>query len=378
MFLYILMWFERATEFLKIEDLKSNTSLANLVEEFYDVALSICKINTEGKRQIQDTFVLRLGVLVTDSDILFCLRLEAVRTLNSILDVTTKEERKKISLSEELALLLVELAKLILNAGDYEMQVAISEALCRMTLKKWREDLVYQWFVNRDFADSFKAINDREFETDCRKFLNKVNSFLGDERRVYTFPCIKAFLEMKELYMPEDPKLEQFWIDFNVGSSCISFFINDPVGTLWDSINLPSENVNSYEIRETDGQKICIIHTGVPVFASNKEGNTVKIIFDSEFDILTAVKKIYGEEKLLKGTSSEKIGPELIDTQDFLSLEEKETTSSPSEAGQGLDGPVDVPDVEKNLYQEVNKTSPVKQNDSFAFEIQSETEASIE
>ncbi|CAL8312700.1 unnamed protein product [Merluccius merluccius] len=34
-----------------------------------------------------------------------------------------------------------------------------------------------------------------------------------------------------KLFSPKDDKLDQFWIDFNLGSECISFFIDDPEET---------------------------------------------------------------------------------------------------------------------------------------------------
>ncbi|XP_036410242.1 synaptonemal complex protein 2-like [Megalops cyprinoides] len=202
-------------------------------------------------------------------------------------------------MSDDHCSLLEEFANVILTVGDYEMQVAISEALCRMTMKKWREEVVYKWFSNRAFADSFKAINDREFETDCRRFLNELNNSFGDERRVVTFPCNKAFLDLIELFMPDDKNLDKFWIDFNLGTSCISFFINDPEGVLWESINLAKAAVSKYNVVGCDDQKILTVHMIIPICHTKTKGKTVKIIFDSQYDIENAARRVFGEDLLL-------------------------------------------------------------------------------
>lgn len=55
------------------------------------------------------------------------------------------------------------------------MQVAISEALCRMTPKKLREELVGKWFNYRSFASTFTTIRVKEFETVCKYSKNLLN-----------------------------------------------------------------------------------------------------------------------------------------------------------------------------------------------------------
>eukprot|EP00062_Callorhinchus_milii_P017012 gi/632968942/ref/XP_007900812.1/ PREDICTED: synaptonemal complex protein 2-like isoform X3 [Callorhinchus milii] len=298
----IMLWFDRTTEFLKTTELKSNEALTTLVEDIFDIVLVICKCSSEGRTQLMDTFVLQLGHRVTDFRLKISLRLEAIRTFNLMLDSITRDGRKKFQVSE-LYTLMLDLAKAILEVGDYEIQVAISEALCRVTLAKERENLVHEWFVEDVIANAFKRINDAEFETDCRKFLNQVNTYLGNKRRVYTFPCNSAFLDQDELKMPADDKLEKFWIDFNLGSRSVTFFIKDenPDGAtdLWETVSLHLGGVKSFLVQEINRIKIFNINMKAPLLISRKEGKKVKIYFDPEFDILNAAILVYGDEKLM-------------------------------------------------------------------------------
>ncbi|XP_069769462.1 synaptonemal complex protein 2-like isoform X2 [Narcine bancroftii] len=290
-------------EFLKTAELKSNESLITLVEDIFDTILAICKCSDEGQIQLLDSFILQIGHGVTDFHLKINIRLEAVRTFNSILNFTSREGKIKFHLSKEAHDLMFNLAKTILDVGDYEIQVAISEALCRMTDKKTREAFIYKWFDERN-ANAFKKIKDVEFETDCRKFLNQLNSSLFNKRRVYTYPCNSAFLDLNELKMPVDDKLENFWIDFNLGSRSVTFFIKDDVqccaSDLWETVSLPSEGVKNFAVEEVNAAIILIINLKGMLLVNKREGKKVKIYFDSAFDILNATKLVYGEEKMLK------------------------------------------------------------------------------
>ncbi|ELK25675.1 Synaptonemal complex protein 2-like protein [Myotis davidii] len=93
--MHMATWFERTVEFLTMEDLASDTSLTNVMEDFFDTVLIISRRSSK----------------------------------------------------------------------DYGQQVALSEALCRLTTKKSRDDLVHQWFEDDVIAEAFKKIKDHEFET---------------------------------------------------------------------------------------------------------------------------------------------------------------------------------------------------------------------
>ncbi|NXR81985.1 SYC2L protein, partial [Pycnonotus jocosus] len=295
----MISWFERARAFVTIIDPNENKFLMLLLEDFFDSALVICKCSNEGKKELVNLFLPELGRLVTEPNLCSALHLEALRTLNSILDSVPREERKKFPLSEEICSLTKDLAKTILEVGDYDLQVALSEALCRLMIKKWRDDLVHHWFEDNYLAEAFKEIKDREFETDCRKFLNLLNERLGDKRRVYSFPCIFAFADMNEVKKPSDEKLEEFWIDFNTGSQSVTFYVDCDEGALWDSVRLPKENVNNYSVKEKDRQIIVKIFMKIPTALNKTETTKVKLVFSAEFEIISVLRKVLGEEKLV-------------------------------------------------------------------------------
>ncbi|XP_035854076.1 synaptonemal complex protein 2 [Sander lucioperca] len=175
--------------------------------------------------------------------------------------------------------ILSQVAAAVLTVGDYELQVSLSEALCRLTPRKEREHRANQWFSCRDISRAFCDIRDVDFEVDCRRFLNFVNRYHGDQRR--------AFLDSTELFRPKDEKLDEFWIDFNVSSGCVSFFVDEPQGFLWGSIHLLKEEVDRYSLYlKQDGctgaETVLSVQLNTPIMHQNSRGRTVELNFDPE------------------------------------------------------------------------------------------------
>ncbi|XP_039205501.1 synaptonemal complex protein 2-like isoform X1 [Crotalus tigris] len=295
----MVTWFERTREFLSLIEVKESNYLVNLVEDLCDTTLIIGKSSTEGRKQLLDSFIQHLGHLATESNVNCALRQEALRTLNTLLANVTREEKKAFAASEEMCLLMKELVKTIQEVGDYDIQVALVEALFRLMLKKQRDDLVHSWFEDQYVTKAFKEIKDRDFETDSRKFLNELNERLGDKRRIYSIPCKAAYADLIELKKPADNKLEEFWIDFNYGSESITFYLESLESTFWESVRLPKRDLSSYYLQEEQEEKILKIITRRSVVINKAEITKIRIHFDSCFDILAPLLKAIGKEKMI-------------------------------------------------------------------------------
>ncbi|XP_044196339.1 synaptonemal complex protein 2-like isoform X6 [Thunnus albacares] len=231
----VLSWFEAVRDLLTSDLQKSSTPPLSLTEGFYDYFLLLGQSSLPVSQL--SVVLLQLALSALEPKVVFALRLEAIRTFNSILESLSRELRKLIQNNQNLTLSLTviiclsdrsQVAEAVLTVGDYELQVSLSEALCRLTPRKDRQQRANQWFSSPDISNAFCDIRDGDFEVDCRRFLNFVNSCHGDDRRVYTFPCRRAFLDSTELFRPKDDKLDEFWIDFNLDSRCVSFFIDEP------------------------------------------------------------------------------------------------------------------------------------------------------
>ncbi|XP_061122372.1 synaptonemal complex protein 2-like [Syngnathus typhle] len=248
----VLSWFQTLRKLLATSGSPKGSAQTSLVERFYDFLLLLSRSCLPGLER--SLTLMELLHTLLESKLLFNVRLEAARTFNSILDSLGRDERKHVQSERMLLQMMPTVAATIRTIGDYELQVSLSEALCRMIPREERVQRANEWFSCSDIAGAFCLITSADFETDCRRFLNFVNRGQGNYRRVWTFPCMGAFLESTELFGPKDDKLDEFWVDFNFGSQCVSFFVDLPQGFLWGSLHLLKEEVARYQLKlQQDG-----------------------------------------------------------------------------------------------------------------------------
>ncbi|XP_071340298.1 synaptonemal complex protein 2-like isoform X2 [Trachinotus anak] len=368
----VVLWFEAVRDLLTSDLNKSSGPLLSLTEEFYDYFLvrsmlgnevllfysCSCHLSTaqvrartvfsQSRLTIQpvqllgqaslpvsqlSVVLLHLAQFSLEPEIHFPLRLEAIRTFNSILESLNREQRRLIQNDQNQNQLLSQVAGAVLTVGDYELQVSLSEALCRLTPRRDRQQRANQWFSSHDISNAFCDIRDGDFEVDCRRFLNFVNRYYGNQRRVYTLPCLRAFLDSTQLFRPKDDKLDEFWIDFNISSGCVSFFIDDPQGFLWGSIHLLREDVAHYSLQVkhdgcTGAEMVLSIRLNNPIMHHNNRGQTVELSFNCEHqrELEEAAERVFMREKSsprVKDTGDTVQTPPSANTQDGRSYGRK-------------------------------------------------------
>ncbi|XP_069368764.1 synaptonemal complex protein 2-like isoform X2 [Paralichthys olivaceus] len=297
----VLLWFKAVCDLLTSDLHKSSAPLLSLTEEFFDFFLVLSQASLSVSQL--SVVLLQLAQFTLEPKIHFPLRLEAIRTFNSVLESLSREQRRLIQNEQNQNKILVQVAAAVLTVGDYELQVSLSEALCRLTPKKDRQQRASQWFCSSDISGAFCDIRDGDFE-DCRRFLNFVNRYHGDQRRIYTFPCVRAFLDSTQLFPPKDDKLDEFWIDFNVGSGCVSFFVDEPQGFLWGSIHLLREDVDNFRLQvkhdgSTGAETVLSVQLINPIMHHSSRGQRVELSFNCEHqrELEEAVERVFKRVK---------------------------------------------------------------------------------
>ncbi|XP_037627907.1 synaptonemal complex protein 2 isoform X6 [Sebastes umbrosus] len=299
----MVQWFEKCRQLWIQCGPQWDETLFNLSEDFLDALMAIHEASKEGTCKITESFMYPVGQLTVDPRIYILIQKEAIRKFNLILDKIPAEFKKerKILTSQEASDIMVKLAGQILKGGDYDLQTALMEALCRMATPEQRKELADRWFSMEHVATAFAKIRDSEFETDCRKFLNLVNGMQGDRRRVYSYPCLEVYLDKHELLMPADEKLEEFWIDFNLDSHSISFYFSlsdeEAQEGQWETLCINENEVQSYTVTEEGKRQVLQLKLSELVVVGAVEGSSLTIHFSSSLDVLQAARTVYGPSK---------------------------------------------------------------------------------
>ncbi|KAM4570552.1 uncharacterized protein sycp2 [Fundulus diaphanus] len=297
----IIQWFEKCRKLWIQHGPRWDEAIFSLCENFLNALMVAHESCKEGISEVTKSFLYPVGQLAVDPRIHILIQKEAIRKYNTMLDKIPMEFKKnrRILASQEASDIMTKLACRIQEGGDYDLQSSQMEALCRMATPDQRRKLADRWFSMGHVASAFGQISDSEFETACRRFLNMVNGMQGDKRRVYSYPCLKVCLGRFELLMPSDEKLEEFWIDFNLGSSSISFYFSLPneEESHWETICINENEVQSYSVTEVGKRQVLQIKLLEVVVVDSVEGSSLAICFSSSLDILQAARNVFGDDK---------------------------------------------------------------------------------
>ncbi|XP_072170028.1 synaptonemal complex protein 2-like [Diadema setosum] len=225
----------------------------HLMEVFLQTLNDVAEISEEARKSALDLFAVRLMMLVTDTTKVFHTRMEAERTLNLLLEGCDDAAVESIIKKPAMEQMMNDLAKYLYTAGDFEMQIALTETLARLVKKSERHKYCALWFPSLAVGKAFLDIQDEQFDSDSRRFLNCLNTSCP-QQSVISFSCKQAFLGNAELKSPNDENLSEFWVDFNSASHSITMYVADEESDaeeesgLWETVTYPVEKVVSYSI----------------------------------------------------------------------------------------------------------------------------------
>ena len=189
-----------------------------------NIILESCMEDENSREHIIGGFTQRILNLVTDVNIAFWVRCSLLKSFNKSLLLAPTELRTEVF--KDLSQDFESLVDSLYSCGDFDMQATIVETLLRFTKKSARSELSNNWFPNYVKLQAL-FIGFKDFEVDCRKFLNHFNEGLGEQGKVFSYKMLNCVVEGQTLVKPAD--MSDFWIDFNLGSNSLSVYyaLND-------------------------------------------------------------------------------------------------------------------------------------------------------
>ncbi|XP_071499648.1 synaptonemal complex protein 2-like [Diadema antillarum] len=233
--------------------------------------------------------------------------MEAERTLNLLLEGCDDAAVESIIKKPAMEQMMNDLAKYLYTAGDFEMQIALTETLARLVKKSERHKYCALWFPSLAVGKAFLDIQDEQFDSDSRRFLNCLNSTCP-QQSVISFSCKQAFLGNAELKSPNDENLSEFWVDFNSASHSITMYVADEESDaeeesgLWETVTYPMDKVVSYSILKTEDNgcfklKLTLSDPPSSFLACASGEKIASMIFEPKVDLHKALALSLGQEK---------------------------------------------------------------------------------
>ena len=146
-------------------------------------------------------FTQKILQLVIDGNIAFWIRCLLLKSFNKRLTESSMQFRMDVF--KELSPEFESLVDCLYSCGDFDMQTTIVETLLRFTTKSIRTEQSNNWFPNYVKLQAL-FLRIKDFEADCRKFLNLFNEGLNEKAKVFSFKLLSCTVEGQTLVKPAD------------------------------------------------------------------------------------------------------------------------------------------------------------------------------
>jgi len=140
-----------------------------------------------------------------------------------------------------------EVVEVLRTCGNYDTQAAVVELLLRVVPKRSREEVARGWFPDTELLRLFTSI--RQFESDCRTFLNQLNLHQTSGQLVVSLAAASCRLAGRPLLQPPAADYSALWVDFNLGRPAgVSLYCVREGEEAWELVTLPEEAVVRVEL----------------------------------------------------------------------------------------------------------------------------------